>query len=84
MKKADLPYHHFHDLRHTNATLMLDGGIHPKIASERLGHANVSVTLDTYSHALPDMQREASDLLDDIITGQNGRGSKRKPDSSAQ
>ncbi len=46
----------FHDLRHTHATLLLKGGVHPKIVSERLGHANNGITLDTYSHILPGLQ----------------------------
>ena len=46
---------------------MLAGGVHPKIVSERLGHATISITLDTYSHVLPDMQREAANVLDGIL-----------------
>ena len=57
----------FHDLRHTAATLMLRAGIHPKIVSERLGHATVAITLDTYSHVLPDMQRDAAAALDAVL-----------------
>ncbi len=57
----------FHDLRHTAATLMLKAGIHPKIVSERLGHSTISITLDTYSHVLPDMQRDAAISLDAIL-----------------
>ena len=53
VKKAMLPTIRPHDLRHTHATLALQAGIHPKVVSERLGHANVSITLDTYSHAIP-------------------------------
>ena len=49
-----------HDLRHTHATLMLKQGVHPKIVSERLGHANIAITLDTYSHVLPGLQEEAA------------------------
>jgi integrase len=45
-----------HDLRHTHATLMLKAGIHPKVVSERLGHANIGITLDIYSHVLPGLQ----------------------------
>jgi integrase len=48
------------DLRHTHATLALRTGIHPKVVSERLGHATVSITLDTYSHAIPARQEEAA------------------------
>ena len=46
-------------MRHTHATLEPQAGIHPKVVSERLGHATVSITLDTYSHAIPAMQEEA-------------------------
>ncbi|WP_121604895.1 site-specific integrase [Virgibacillus sp. Bac332] len=48
----------FHDLRHTHASLLLKQGVNPKIVSERLGHANVRITLDTYSHLLPNLQKE--------------------------
>lgn len=58
--KAGLTGIRFHDLRHTHATLMLKQGIHPKIVQERLGHANISVTLDTYSHVLPGLQEAAA------------------------
>lgn len=54
----------FHDLRHTSATFMLSAGVHPKVVSERLGHAGVSITLDIYSHVLPGLQEEAANLLD--------------------
>jgi integrase len=49
----------FHDLRHTCATLLLSNNVNPKIVSELLGHANIAITLDTYSHLLPDMQESA-------------------------
>jgi len=54
----------FHDLRHTSATLLLRAGVHPKVVSERLGHAGVSITLDIYSHVLPGLQEDAANLLD--------------------
>lgn len=54
----------FHDLRHTHATQLLREGIHPKIVSERLGHATVSITLDLYSHVLPGMQKAAAERVD--------------------
>jgi integrase len=54
----------FHDLRHTHATLMLKAGVHPKVVSERLGHASIGITLDTYSHVMPGMQEEAAQKLD--------------------
>lgn len=53
---AKVPVIRFHDLRHTHATLLLQLGENPKVVSERLGHADVSITLNTYSHVLPDMQ----------------------------
>ena len=59
-KKAGLPSIRLHDLRHTYATVALAAGIHPKIVSERLGHANIGITLDTYSHCLPGLSEEAA------------------------
>jgi integrase len=63
LKRAGLPDIRFHDLRHTAATLMLSGGEHPKVVQEMLGHSNISMTMDTYSHVLPTMQREAVNRL---------------------
>ena len=62
-----LPHVRFHDLRHAHATLMLLQGVHPKIVSERLGHASIGITLDTYSHVLPSMQTEAAAAFDAIF-----------------
>jgi len=47
--------------------LLLAAGVHPKVASERLGHASITMTLDTYSHVMPDMQREASDKMEELL-----------------
>ena len=58
----------FHDLRHTAATLMLGAGVHPKVVSERLGHSTIAITLDTYSHVLPDMQRDAAEKMDETLS----------------
>jgi integrase len=71
---AGLPAIRFHDLRHTAATLMLAQGVNPKIVQERLGHASITLTLDTYSHVLPTMQREAADLIDAILDRNRARG----------
>ncbi|MGG3041794.1 tyrosine-type recombinase/integrase [Bacillus anthracis] len=60
IKQAEIPKIRFHDMRHTHATLLLLQGVNPKIVSERLGHADVRITLDTYSHLLPSMQRETA------------------------
>jgi len=65
--KAGLPRLRLHDLRHTAATLMLRAGVHPKVVSERLGHATVGLTLDTYSHVLPDLQRDAAEVMDSVL-----------------
>jgi len=67
LKRAGLPQIRFHDLRHTAATLMLLQGIHPKVVSEILGHASVSITLDLYSHVLPTMQKDATAALDRLL-----------------
>jgi integrase len=62
-----LPKIRFHDLRHTCATLLLLADENVKVVSERLGHASVTLTLDTYSHVLPEMQRRAADKMDAIL-----------------
>jgi integrase len=67
LKKARLPHIRFHDLRHSHATLLLKAGIHPKIVSERLGHANIGITLDTYSHVLPGLQERAAQRFDEML-----------------
>jgi integrase len=68
LKRAELPDMRFHDLRHTSATLLLSQGVHPKVVQERLGHSQISVTLDTYSHVLPTMQREAAGKFDQLLS----------------
>ncbi len=68
LRRAGLPKIRFHDLRHTCATLMLCGGIHPKVVQELLGHASVTITLDTYSHVMPDMQGEAVRKMDSMLS----------------
>ena len=59
-KRVGLPRIRLHDLRHTYATMALTAGVHPKIVSERLGHANIGITLDCYSHCLPALSEEAA------------------------
>jgi integrase len=68
-RAASLPAIRLHDLRHTHATLALQAGIHPKVVSERLGHSTVSMTLDTYSHAIPAMQEDAAAKVAALILG---------------
>lgn len=67
LKRAGLPRVRFHDLRHTFATVLLSGGIHPKVVQEMLGHANISQTMDTYSHGLPDMQDGAISAMESAL-----------------
>jgi integrase len=57
----------FHDLRHTHATLLLKQNVHPKVVSERLGHANIGITLDTYSHVLTGLQADAAAEFDRLL-----------------
>jgi len=57
-----------HDARHTHASIMLRQGIHPKIVSERLGHASIQITLDTYSHVVPGIQQQAAERFDAAFT----------------
>lgn len=59
----------FHDLRHTHLSQLLAAGVHPKIASERAGHASVAITLDIYSHAVPSLQEDAAQRFDEIMSG---------------
>jgi integrase len=51
------------------ATILLGMGVHPKIVQELLGHSNISMTMDIYSHVLPSMQQETMDKLDDLFKG---------------
>jgi len=64
LEKFKIDHIRFHDLRHTNATMMLKGKIPAKVASQRLGHSTIGVTLDIYSHVMNDMQEEASEYLE--------------------
>ncbi len=68
LKRAGLPQVRFHDLRHTCATLLLGRNVNPKIVSEMLGHTSIAITLDTYSHVLPNMQNEAAKAMEDALS----------------
>jgi integrase len=68
LKRANVPHIRFHDLRHTHASLLLQQGVHPKIVSERLGHSTVNITLDTYSHVLPGLQKEVANTFGELFT----------------
>jgi integrase len=67
LNRTTLPRIRFHDLRHAHATHLLANGVHPKVASERLGHPRVGITLDLYSHVLPGMQEDAAARVDDAL-----------------
>jgi integrase len=69
LQRAALPQVRFHDLRHTAATLALGKGVHPKMVAEMLGHSQIAVTLDLYSHVTPTMQRQAADALEAVLSG---------------
>jgi integrase len=63
-----LPNLRLYDLRHSAATLLLTAGVHPKVVQERLGHASITLTLDTYSHVQADMQARAAERLDGLLS----------------
>lgn len=67
IQNTALPRIRFHDLRHSHASQMLAAGVHPKIASERLGHSTTGITLDLYSHVMPEMQADAAEQVDAAI-----------------
>jgi integrase len=65
--KHNLPPIRLHDLRHSNATAMIAAGVNAKVVQHRLGHANISITLDTYTHVLPEMDQEAAEKLNNSL-----------------
>lgn len=67
VRDSGLPRIRLHDLRHSSATAALAAGVHPKIVQERLGHASVTTTMNTYSHAIPTLQAEAADQIARVI-----------------
>jgi len=67
LDEIGLPRIRFHDLRHSTATILLSMGVHPKVVQELLGHSQISMTLDIYSHVLPSLQKEAMGKLDDLF-----------------
>ena len=67
---AKLPRIRIHDLRHTCASLLLAQGVHPRVVMETLGHSQISLTLDTYSHVLPALQQEAARQIDTLLAAE--------------
>ena len=68
LARAGLPHQTFHQLRHTAATILLLKNVNPKIVSEVLGHASIAITLDTYSHVLPNMQDSAVVAMEEAFS----------------
>lgn len=66
LERAELPQIRFHDLRHTD---VLEHGQHPKVVAERLGHSSITITMNRYSHALPNIQDEAANKLEESLLG---------------
>jgi len=67
VEESDVPRIRLHDLRHTNATLSLKAGVHPKVVSERLGHSSIAITLDLYSHVTPGISRDAAATVESMM-----------------
>ena len=67
LREAGVPHMHFHDLRHSAATILLSMGVNMKVVQELLGHSDIAITLGLYSHLLPSMQQEAVDKWDNVF-----------------
>jgi integrase len=67
LREAGLPRQRFHDLRHACATLMLAQGVAPRVVMETLGHSQISLTMNTYSHVIPALGRAAADQMDAVL-----------------
>ncbi len=67
LRRADLPHLRFHDLRHACASLLLAQGVHPRVVMEILGHSQISLTMNTYSHVIPALQRDAAERMGAIL-----------------
>ncbi len=70
LTRTGLPPKRFHDLRHTCASLLLAQGVHPRVVMEILGHSQIGLTMDTYSHVIPALQREAAGQMDAVLMGE--------------
>jgi integrase len=77
-RAKDIPRLRFHDLRHSHATQLLDAGVHPKVAQERLGHSTITTTLDLYSHVSETMQENAAARIDDAFQSAMRRAADAK------
>ena len=70
VRMVPVPTIRLHDLRHTHATLLLEAGVPVKVVSERLGHASIQLTLDTYAHVLPSMDADAVERFERHVWGE--------------
>jgi len=77
LRRAGLPHQRFHDLRHACASLLLAQGVHPRVVMETLGHSQIALTLNTYSHVIPALGREAADRMDDVLASPSVGGARR-------
>ena len=71
LRRAGLGHHRWHDLRHTSATFLAAQGVHPRVAMQILGHSQISLTMNIYTHVADDVQREAIDRLAGLFDSQN-------------
>lgn len=76
LREAGLPHMHFHDLRHSAATILLSMGVNMKVIQELLGHSDISITLGLYSHLLPNMQQDVVNKWEDAFKGENKEDDK--------
>lgn len=67
LDRNNLPRIRLHDLRHSNATALIQAGVNPRVVQQRLGHSDVNITLNTYTHVLPEMDKDAASKLDSLI-----------------
>lgn len=70
LEKNDLPHIRLHDTRHSNATALIQAGVSPKVVQARLGHSDVSITLNTYTHVTEAMDKEAANKVNDLLSPQ--------------
>ena len=77
LKEAGLPHIHFHDLRHSAASILLCMGVNVKVIQELLGHSDISITLRTYSHLLPSLQQEVVKTWNEVF-GEDEKGNEKQ------